>query len=118
MGDRANVLAKENDDDPGVYLYTHWAGTELPHTLQKALAKKWRWDDTAYLARIIFDTMTEGQQGNETGYGISTFACDGNDRILEVNCTHLDVKHNGRTWTFEEYIKLSEAEVSRVWYNE
>ena len=115
MGDRANVLVKENDDDPGVYLYTHWAGTELPYTLQEALAKRWRWDDTAYLTRIIFDTMTEGQQGNETGYGISTFCCDGEDRILEVNCKHQDVRRKARTWTFEEYIK-PDAKIS--WYGE
>lgn len=31
MGDRANVYVHEGDQ-PGVYLYTHWSGHELPET--------------------------------------------------------------------------------------
>lgn len=44
MGDKANVLVRQDNDDPGVYLYTHGAGTELPATLQKALAKCLLWN--------------------------------------------------------------------------
>ena len=30
MEDRANVYVTYSDKEPGVYLYTHWLGTELP----------------------------------------------------------------------------------------
>jgi hypothetical protein len=39
MGDRANVYVK-NTDTQGVFLYSHWGGTELPATVQKALKRK------------------------------------------------------------------------------
>ena len=106
MGDRANVLVKQDADDPGVYLYTHWSGTELPTTLQAALAKRWRWNDAAYLARIIFDQMTEGWHGQETGFGISTIAPDGQGRVLVVNCDKQTVSCLDKTWTFEEFLAL------------
>lgn len=115
MGDRANVLVKDSDKDNGVYLYTHLSGTELPLDLQKALAKGWRWNDCQYLTRIIFDTMTEGRQGQETGYGISAIVGDGNNRILEVNCETQTVSFSKKSWTFDEYIKLSDEDVSTVW---
>ncbi len=63
MGDRANVLIKEDSKDGGVFLYTHCSGSDLPKILQKAIAKKWRWGDSPYLARIIFDQMTELEHG-------------------------------------------------------
>ena len=116
MGDRANVLVKENKDDNGVYLYTHWNGTKLPTTLQEALAKHWRWDDTPYLTRIIFDVMTRKSRDKETGYGISTQICDGEDRVLEVNCEDMTVSFKKKSWTFEQYTLLSEDEVCEVWH--
>jgi len=106
MEDRANILVKEDLNDSGIYLYTHWSGSDLPMILQKALAKKWRWDDCAYLSRIIFDQMTENSHGEETGYGISTFFQDGDDRILEVNCDRKTISMEEKSWTFQEYIDL------------
>jgi hypothetical protein len=82
MGDRANV--KVVDVPSTVYLYTHWAGTELPATLERALARKARWDDGQYLARIIFQEMLSGDE-SELGYGISSTVGDGDDRILVVD---------------------------------
>jgi hypothetical protein len=115
MGDRANVLMKEDESDSGVYLYTHWAGSNLSSLLQEALQKHWRWDDCPYLTRIVFDTMSEGKQGQETGYGISTRLGDGDNRILVVNCsTHTVSIKGGKTWTFEEYIALSKEQVVEV----
>lgn len=70
MGDRAMVKIKDNEG--GVYLYTHWRGSELADVVQTALARKIRWDDSEYLARIVFDAMTAGHQGEETGYGIAS----------------------------------------------
>src|SRR5512136_274571 len=66
MGDRGQVYIK----DEKTYLYTHWSATELPEMVERAIAKKWRWNDPEYLARIIFDEMTDGCHGEETGYGI------------------------------------------------
>ncbi len=83
MGDRANVVIDEEDGGT-IYLYTHWAGTELPETLQRALAHKWRWDDQPYLTRIIFQEMT-GPELRETGYGISTRQQDNSYPYLRVS---------------------------------
>jgi len=115
MGDRANIHIRENSEDVGVFLYSHWGGTELPEDLQRALAKKWRWNDTQYLTRIIFDVMTEERHGQETGYGISAWVGDGDRRVLVVNCDTQTVSYDGKTWTFEEYIKLAPKEINAVW---
>lgn len=87
MGDRANVYVHEGDN-PGVYLYTHWDGTELPQKVAKSLASPRgmsRRDDVAYLTRIIFEDMIADSLGEETGYGISADVGDGDDRIVDVN---------------------------------
>lgn len=115
MGNRANVLVKESEIDGGVYLYTHWAGSDIPADLQKALAKKIRWNDCQYLTRIIFDTITEGEQGNETGYGISAFCGDGSGRVLVVNVDAETVSFKGKSWSFDEYVSLSQRDISEVW---
>lgn len=84
MGDRANV--KIVDGESTVYLYTHWTGTELPVTLQKALFRgQERWQDGSYLTRIIFSEMTEGHEDGLTGFGISSVLGDGDDRIITIN---------------------------------
>ena len=113
MGDRANVNVKGSDDDTGVFLYTHWGGTELPNTLKRALAKKWRWEDDQYLARIIFDEMIGNNKGGETGFGISSYCGDGKSRILVVNIGKQSVSFGDKSWSFTEYIELPENFV--VW---
>ena len=92
MGDRANVYIHQ-DDEPGVYLYTHWTGTELPQTVRASLISprgQARIDDIAYLTRIIFEDMLDGSFGTETGYGIATYAPDGDDRIVDINVSYKD----------------------------
>jgi len=106
MGDRANIHVRRGNDDPGVYLYTHWRGSELPFILQDALSKRWRWDDGAYLARIIFDTMTEFSHGQESGFGISSTIEDGASRVLVVNTETKTVSFGNQVWTFDEYLAL------------
>jgi hypothetical protein len=115
MGDRANILVKDSYDQNGVYLYTHWGGTDLPFTLQEALKKKWRWGDTSYLTRIIFCEMVKGEEEGETGFGISSKVGDGDDRILVVDDDKGTVSYNDKIWTFDEYIALDEEEISQVW---
>lgn len=71
MGARAQVHMKNS----GVFLYTHWGSGSIVEDVRKALASdagRSRWDDEEYLTRIIFDVMTDGQHGEETGFGIGT----------------------------------------------
>jgi len=105
MGDRANVLMKSDKD--GVYLYTHWQGYELPQAVQNALKRKERWDDEPYLTRIVFCEMIKGQESEETGYGISSYLGDGDDRIIYINTKKQTVKLLGIVYSFKEYIKLN-----------
>ncbi len=115
MGNRANILVKEDESDGGVYLYTHSGADELPTDLQNALIKQERWSDCQYLTRIIFDTMTQGMQGSGIGFGISSLCGDGSNRILEVNVDKNSVSYEGKIWSFEEYIKLNSDELESVW---
>lgn len=125
MGDRANIVVLQGRDLPPVVLYTHWTGYSLPETLQAALAKKWRWDDHAYLTRIIFDMMTEASHDEETGFGISTGLPDNSYPLLVVDPDKQEVRTqlapawghemgllDGAaltTFTFAEYVNLDEA---------
>ena len=105
MGDRGQVLIK----DEGVYLYTHWGATVLVDVVKKAIAKKWRWDDAEYLARIIFDEMIGSEQGEQSGYGISTSKHGDIWRLVTVDCENgkVTVEDNDKVefeGTFEEFI--------------
>lgn len=131
MGDRANIVVRDRYvKDPGdreaVVLYSHWGGYEMPETLRKALARRQRWDDESYLARIIFDTMTEGDHGSETGYGISTRMPDNEYDLLVLDSERVyrlseaDYKADGFTKLgqcesigFAEYVAAPE----RTWDN-
>lgn len=95
MGDRANVYVHDGDR-PGVYLYTHWAGSELPATVVRALQRgQGRWNDDQYLARIILCEMVKGDEMGETGYGISAECGDGSDRIVDVDTRHQTIRFIG-----------------------
>ena len=65
---------------------------EVEHTSDQDLAKKWRWDDPPYLARIIFDVMTKGSRDEETGFGISTSPAGDAWRLVEVDCAEQVVR--------------------------
>lgn len=87
MGDRANIVIRDafshySHSREAVSLYGHWSGEELPGVLHKALSLHERWDDGAYLARIVFQAMLDGDTGT-TGFGISTRLPD-NERDLLV----------------------------------
>lgn len=99
MGDRANVFIQEDEDGTGVYLYTHWSGTELPGMVQEALAGgRGRWDDPAYLARIVFCRMVRGHETGETGFGISVHIPDGNTRVLVLDTTKQQVRYEAHEY--------------------
>jgi len=90
MGDRGNVVVVERDHpEQGltgrVYLYAHWGGWGLPETLQRALARRQRWGDGSYLARIIFCEMVRGHEAGELGFGISATLRDHEYPLLVVD---------------------------------
>lgn len=113
MGDRANCIVLQNSYDqehPAVWLYTHWGGEELLANVQKAMQRRERWDDDSYLTRIIFDTMTVGQQGDGTGYGITTAETDnGHDFVVvDPNKGEVRIEDPGdrevkHCWPFEQF---------------
>lgn len=116
MGDRGNIAVQ--DGGKRVYFYSHWRGSELPAVVQKALKREKRWNDGTYLARIIFDTLTEGQQGSETGAGIGTSIGDNSYPIVVVDCDTMKVRfededvpiiesQDGTPWA--DYIKVAEV---------
>lgn len=118
MGDRANIhvlpddLAEKNQNDPGVYLYTHWGGSELPITLRETLKRELRWDDGPYLTRMIFCAMVKGNEKDDTGFGISTGICDNEHLILHVNPARKTVTiGEGTPIPFEEFIKLTDDDL-------
>lgn len=126
MGDRGNIFVQESVVDGkriGVWLYSHWGGYSLPLVLQRAMRRQQRWGDGSYLARIIFDEMTKGHVGEETGHGISARITDNEHSILVVNIdakkvevmkqpdwkTEADTALSGEpiaTFTFSHFIEL------------
>jgi len=135
MGDRANVVIKETYQEKTnyVFLYTHWRGYSLPHLVQAALQRRCRWSDGAYLTRIIFDGMTDGEQGGELGFGIWPSICDNEHKLIVVDPEELRIGFTGNPsseadtykdpspedvkswWTFEEYCTLTEEEIRKAY---
>lgn len=117
MGNGANILVKKSYDD-GVYLYTQWDGSNVPSILKMALNRKVRWDNAQYLTRIIFDELTDGLNGEETGYGISSFVSSSKDRVLMVDVKHQLVMRGdsclGAIISFEDYIKMDVKEIKKL----
>lgn len=118
MGDRGNIAIRQRLSKEYIYLYTHWEGSELPETLQTALASpegRGRWTDEAYLARIIFDHMT-GLAGGETGFGISTSPPDNEHPFLVVDCARQVVEIHSSSGinvslleiAFQDYVLLAD----------
>ena len=129
MGDRANIVVRNSRfEDNGVWLYSHWGGSDLWRVLQTALGREQRWGDDAYLTRIIFCEMmlTEVRAGHtdaaeivlrgETGYGIGTGPCDNGYPLLVVNTEaqtvevcDLDKNKVGKahkSFSFKQYLTL------------
>lgn len=114
MGDRANIKIKQATGD--VWFYTHWSGHRLPEILRTALARRVRWGDSPYLARIIFCEMIKG---GEAGFGISTtvqdneypvLVCDTNTMtvFIETESGNDDLEYPTR-FGFQDYASQSEA---------
>jgi len=116
MGDRGNIVLRYSppEEQPQeIFLYTHSRGSDIGGVLQAALAKKWRWNDEIYLARIIFDELIGRDQGEETGYGLSPFVGDNEHDYLVVDFAAQKVlqqdpesRKTKKSWTFEEFAAL------------
>jgi hypothetical protein len=128
MGDRANVAIVQHGvtgEAGAIFLYTHWEGTNLPFLVQAALARgKERWDQEAYLARIIFAEMIQDDLFDDAGFGIALSPPDNQHAIIVVDCAwrtvgftfgKLDACH--RLWGFDQYIRISEADLQRAFAN-
>lgn len=87
MGDRAILRFDFGSGKPPLFLYAHWAGSELMALAKKATeskAAKGRVGDVAYYARIVLTHILHNGGGGElgtkedggTGWGLSTDADD------------------------------------------
>jgi len=118
MGNRGNVHVHEGDR-PGVFLYTHWTGSNLPMVVARALSRgKDRWTNPAHLTRIIFcemlaDAHPEQQEHaytlkiQTTGFGISTYIYGTSDHpTIHVDTNAQTVTQGDETVTFQDLVKL------------
>ena len=123
MGDRGNIVIRDQYTEGGeVYFYAHWNGSNLAETVQAALARKQRWNDGPYLARIIFCELVKGDEDGETGYGISCGLCDNGHALLVVDMKTSTVYWAGEgdtakaitePQTFAEFVESPTPEPSR-----
>ena len=117
MGSRGNIVVvqhSEQEADGEVYLYTHWGGEGLPLYVQSTLARRERWDDESYLARMLFCSLLGPDElGEDTGLGISTYLGDNEYPLLKVDTALATVSmvdpdgdYPTRTWSFEQFVAL------------
>ena len=107
----------ETEETKEIFLYTHWRGTELPETLRQGLIQgKSRWNDSPYLARVLFCAMVK-EGGDEEGladFGISPWITDNEYPLLvvdtdkkKVRVEDADSRRTLKTFSFASYIKTS-----------
>ncbi len=105
MGARAQVKI----EDTGVFLYTHWGSKEIVEDVRTVIRRGKRLNDPEYLARIVFDQMTLGEQGSDIGAGISTSQHGDNDILVTINTEKKTVRvdnmyeKTSTTQTFQEF---------------
>lgn len=119
MGDRANVKIIDGDGN-SIFLYTHWAGYELPETVQKAMIRgHGRWSDESYLTRIIFCQMVGDADAvyEETGFGISVWRPSPNvgRTDLVVNVLKQRIEIGDDSWPFEQYCNTPIENIRASW---
>ena len=111
MGMRQNIELSYANESCKIYIYSHWEGDELltdsglAKALADALYRRVRWDDEAYLARIIISEVIADAMGKETGYGISPYEIGSEFPTIKVN---LDA-NRVNDMTFEEFLEHMEA---------
>ena len=105
MGDRGNVkLVYENKSK--IYIYSHWTRSELPQLVANALHfGESRWDDEQYLARVIFQTVIDNDDG-VTNYGLSPYRGDGDDTVTVYLDENEVANSSGDKFTFRQWVDM------------
>ena len=103
-----NAAAPKSEERP-VVLYTHWGAKRMLNDLITTLKKKKRWNDTAYLSRMIFCEMMGDYTHGSTGYGILTDNVGDAEEEIVVDIDRQEVirkriGHDNQWFTFEELI--------------
>ena len=101
--------APKSEERP-VVLYTHWGAYEMIFDVINVLKKKERWNDPAYLSRMIFCEMIKDDVSGATGFGIMTDNALDTEHEVVVDIDRQEVvwKRNGKdniTYTFTELIE-------------
>lgn len=103
MGMRQNVRIiyahdeNFNETPTSLHIYSHWDGdsdrdrSPLAEKVRAAIARRERWDDHSYLARIIFSEIIKEDIQGETGYGLAPFPTDEEFPTIEVDTVHKTV---------------------------
>jgi len=88
MGDRNNIKITYSNGQ-GVYLYSHWGGSELREIVADALETSGRVTDESYFARVLFSRMIAHELHQETGYGIAPYVVDqdASNKMIHVDYT-------------------------------
>lgn len=87
---RQNIKLEYAQGAP-VYIYSHWDGDDdinnspLASKLRKALARRERWDDESYLARIIVSEVVREDIDGDAGYGVAPYPVDEEYPTIEVS---------------------------------
>ena len=108
MGDRGNIVLKleaHHKPEQYLYLYTHWSGSRILETLQKALVRgRSRWDDPSYLARIIFCELIGANNWESlTGFGLHVGQAGDNEHLFILVDMEARTVEMGKTrLTFEQ----------------
>jgi hypothetical protein len=126
MGDRGNIIIKDNASDVTktiedaemfphpLYCYTHWTGSNLPGIVKNALKraqKAGRLSNPAYLARILFCEMVGDDNEGETGYGLSTSEGDGGTEVhVDPANSKVRIGEDGPWLTFKVFIEQPDAD--------
>lgn len=109
MGSRGNIVVRFPRGD--IVFYTHYRGHEVKKVVAQALAKRERWDDYPYLARIIFTTLI-GKDDSTTGFGISFGICANSYPIVVVDMEKRqafladeELRIDGPIYSYDDWIK-------------
>jgi hypothetical protein len=118
MGDRSNIVIKSGDQE--IFLYGHWMGLEYINVLKKALERgKDRWQDPAYLARIVFCEMVRSDIDGSMSYGIWSSPIDNSYLYLVVDCDKQRIRLETEKHRLEVFSNtiLGFLQHSRKFYN-
>ena len=113
MGNRNSIVISEQDaygvETNPLYLYSHWHGQALDEVVAKALTRgQSRWDDSAYLTRIIISDLLRDDLDGTTGFGISQIPQDHDDNnemiFINFRSHGLEIRRAQWTYTPEEFL--------------